>query len=164
MIRLRTYKKEDTKRLALIANNPSIAGQLMNRFPHPYSLEDAESFIQFAVENPKRIYAIEYKGELVGGVGIHPQDDIFSKNAELGYWLGKEYWGKGIASEVVKQIIPIAFEKFDITRLFARPFHSNTASQKVLEKNGFALEATIEQSIFKNGEFYDELVFGLRRP
>ena len=162
MITLRSYTKEDAKQLAKIANEEGITKNLMNIFPYPYSLTDAINFIEFAIANPKRIYAIQYNNELVGGVGIHPQDDIFCKNAELGYWVGKQFWGKGIGSEAVKQIIPIAFEKFDITRLFGRPFHNNIASQKVLEKNGFELEATLSKTIFKNGEFFDELIYGLR--
>jgi len=163
MIKLRSFQKKDATRLAMLANEKAIANQLMNRFPHPYSLKDAQDFIQFAEENTKRIYAVEYNNELAGGVGIHPQSDIFCKNAELGYWIGKQYWNKGIASEVVKQIIPIAFDKFEITRLFARPFHTNIASQRVLKKNGFIFEAEFAESIFKNGEFYNEMIFGLRR-
>ena len=85
------------------------------------------------------------------------------KNMELGYFLGEPFWGKGIITEAVKQIVDYGFQHFDITRIYARPYGNNPASQKVLEKAGFTLEARIEKNIYKNGEFLDELIYAIRK-
>jgi len=85
------------------------------------------------------------------------------KNAELGYWLGQNYWGNGIVSRAINEMVVYAFRTFDITRIYARPYSTNLKSQHLLEKNGFVLEARIEKNIFKNGEFLDELIYAVRR-
>jgi RimJ/RimL family protein N-acetyltransferase len=79
----------------------------------------------------------------------------------MGYWLAEEYWGLGIMTEAVKQTIEHSFKSFDITRIFARPFSTNLASQRVLEKAGMKLEARFEKTLFKNGQFLDELVYSI---
>ncbi len=141
---------------------------MTNSFLHPYARENGEKFIAFVTANdPVHISAIDIEGEAVGGIGLHPQADIQCKNAELGYWLAESFWGKGIIKEAIKQITVVGFKTFDITRIFARPFGTNTASQKALEKAGFTLEARsdsyrIEKTFFKNGIFEDELVYGIR--
>lgn len=81
----------------------------------------------------------------------------------MGYWLAEPYWGKGIITGAVKEIVRYGFEMWDIDRIFARPFGLNIASQKVLEKCGFRLEAKFEKTYFKNNEFIDELVYAIRR-
>ena len=77
--------------------------------------------------------------------------------------LSQEYWGQGIMTEAVRQLVEYAFQTFDITRIFARPFGTNKSSQRVLEKSGFALEARFEKTLFKHGEFIDELVYAKRK-
>lgn len=161
---LRAWNPNDLDDLVLQANNARIARYMTNMFPHPYTRESGLSFIEFAnLADPYRIFAIEVGGKAVGGVGIHPQTDIMCKNAELGYWLGEKYWGKGIMSRVVEAILPYAFSKFDIERLYGRVFGSNTASQYVLLNNGFVLESNIPAVIYKDGIFEDELIYGIRR-
>ncbi|WP_294226741.1 GNAT family protein [uncultured Chryseobacterium sp.] len=163
--KLRAWKKEDLKSLVKYANNLSIAKNMTDMFPHPYSEADGMSFIEFATQpGSAHIFAIEVDGEAAGGIGIHPQHDIHRKNAELGYWLGKPFWGMGIISRAIRQALDFAFRNYnDIDRIFARPFGSNTASQKVLEKNGFVREAHFEKTLIKNGELQDELVYAVRR-
>ncbi len=137
---------------------------MTNGFPHPYTVEHARSFINMANrDTPVHIFAIEVEGEAAGGIGIHPQSDIHIKNAELGYWLAENYWGKGIITEAVKQMVDFAFRTYDINRVFARPFGNNPASQRVLEKAGFKLEARLKDTIFKNDEFLDELIYAIRK-
>jgi RimJ/RimL family protein N-acetyltransferase len=94
---------------------------------------------------------------------LHPQADIHKKNAELGYWLAEPYWGKGIVSNAVKEIVTYGFENFDIDRIFARPFGTNIGSQKVLEKAGFILEGTFKNTLYKNGVYLDELIYAVRK-
>lgn len=162
---LRAWRETDLESLVQYANNPNIAENLTNAFPHPYTNENGEAFIKYASSaNPLHIFAIEVGGEAVGGIGIHPQSDIMCKNAELGYWLAEPFWGNGIISKAIAQMVQYGFTTFDIVRIYARPFGTNIASQKVLEKNGFVLEAHIHENIFKNGVFQDELIYAVRKP
>jgi ribosomal-protein-alanine N-acetyltransferase len=141
---LRPWKASDINSLIKYANNWNIAKNLTNQFPHPYTIQDGKAFIEYATkDDPIHIFAIEVNQEAVGGIGIHPQSDIFIKNAELGYWLGEPFWGYGIVSKAIKQIIQFGFSTFDIERIFARPYGTNVASQKILEKNNFLLEGTL---------------------
>ncbi|MCB0521509.1 MAG: GNAT family N-acetyltransferase [Lewinellaceae bacterium] len=159
---LRPWSIDDLPALVRYANNPKIAQNLTGHFPHPYTAEAGKNFIHMAsAPTPTRIFAIEINGEASGGVGVHPQQDIHLKTAEMGYWLAEPFWGKGIMTEVVKEMIDYAFETFDIVRLYARPFSSNVGSQKVLEKAGFTHEATLKSSIFKNGQILDELIYAI---
>ncbi|PBQ33321.1 GNAT family N-acetyltransferase [Sphingobacteriaceae bacterium] len=161
---LRPWTMNDLQSLVKYANNHKIAENMTNQFPHPYKEENGKAFIEFATkDSPIHIFAIEVNGEAVGGVGIHPQSDIHIKNAELGYWLAEPFWGKGIVSKIIPQIVDFAFKTYDITRVFARPYGRNRGSQKVLEKNGFKLEARLEKTIFKNGEYEDELIYAIRK-
>ena len=164
-IQLRPWRSDDLDRLVLLADNIRISGRLTDRFPHPYTREAGVNFIAMATsQDPVHVLAIELDGEVIGGIGIHRQDDIFRKNAELGYWIGEAYWGRGIMSQAVPKIVDYGFRHFDIDRIFARPFGSNIASQKVLEKCGFVLEARFDKTLFKNGVYEDELVYAIRRP
>lgn len=162
---LKPWTLDDLDNLVKYANNWHIAKFMTNAFPYPYSLEDGKNFInKFSHDNPLRVFAIRIHGEAAGGIGLHPQTDIMCMNAELGYWLAEPYWGNGIVTRAIQEIVQYGFEKFDINRIYARPFSSNTASQRVLEKCGFHLEARIEGNILKNGEIFDELIYAKRRP
>lgn len=162
--KLRPWTENDLDSLVHFANNPRIAQNLMNRFPHPYTEETGKKFIGMATgSNPANILAIEVESAAAGGIGLHPQDDVYCKNAEMGYWLGEPYWNKGIITQAVLQMVAYGFKTFDITRIFARPLGTNTASQRVLEKAGFVLEAQFEKTIYKNDAYFDELVYGIRK-
>lgn len=161
---LRSWNSADIPALTRHANNANIARFMTDSFPHPYAEDNARAFIEFATKNtPVNIFAIEVDGEAAGGVGLHAQADIMRRNMELGYWLAEPYWGRGIITSAVKQMIDYGFRTFDIDRIYARPFGTNTASQKVLEKAGFRLEGRFEKTIFKNGELLDELIYAVRR-
>lgn len=161
---LRPWKKADLESLVAHANNFLVAKFLTDGFPHPYTKDDGMAFIEAALKGqPVCLFAIDVSGEAVGSIGLHPQKDIMRKNMELGYWLSQKYWSNGIMTEAVKQIVKYGFENFDVTRIYARPCGNNKASQKVLQKAGFKLEAHIEKNIFKNGEFLDEMIYAVRR-
>lgn len=164
MIQLRPWSMNDLTTLIELANDYEIANYMADVFPYPYTMKHGRKFIETTSgEHPVHIFAIIFESKPVGAIGIHPQTDIMRKNAELGYWLGKKYWGKGIITEAVQQIIPVAFRLYDITRLYARTFGSNLASQKVLMKAGFTKEASISKSFFKNGRFEDEIIYAIRK-
>jgi Acetyltransferases, including N-acetylases of ribosomal proteins len=161
---LRPWSLNDLDDLVKHANNFNIAKYMGNIFPHPYTVEDAKAFIEMAATSfPIHIFAITLNGKAIGGIGVHPKNDIMQKNAELGYWLAEPYWGKGIATKAITQIVPFAFSILDITRIYAIAFGNNLASQRVLEKCGFQLEAHFHKTIFKNGEFLDELFYAFRK-
>jgi RimJ/RimL family protein N-acetyltransferase len=160
---LRPWSLNDVDSLAEYANNFNIAKNLTNAFPHPYTKDDAWKFIEMVLQhNPVQVFAIEINGRASGGIGLFPQTDIMCKNAEMGYWLAEPFWGQGIITKAILQMVDYGFKTFDITRIYARPYGTNIASQKALEKAGFILEARFEKTIFKNGEFLDELVYSLR--
>ncbi len=162
--KIRPWSFSDLDSLIKYANNWNVAKNLTDKFPHPYTQNDGKSFIEFATaDNPIHIFAIEVNGEAVGGIGIHPQTDIFKKNAELGYWLAEPFWGQKIITNAVKQMVDFGFSTYDIERIFARPFGTNAASKKILENNNFVLEACFEKALFKNEEYLDDLVYAIRR-
>ncbi|MBL7897096.1 MAG: GNAT family N-acetyltransferase [Crocinitomicaceae bacterium] len=160
---IRPWKLSDLESLVKYANNPAVAKNMTDGFPHPYTKESGEKFLSMAMNAPDRVFAIEVNDEAVGGIGVHPLSDIMRKNAELGYWLAEPFWGKGIVVNAIGQIVPLAFENLDIDRIFARPFGTNLASQRVLEKAGFKFEARFEKTIIKNGVLLDELYYAIRR-
>jgi ribosomal-protein-alanine N-acetyltransferase len=160
---LRPWTSDDLPSLVQYANSVAIARYLIDMFPHPYTVADGQAYLEFATSLAGNIFAIDVAGQAVGSIALHLQSDIHRKNAELGFWLAQPFWGQGIITQAVRQIVAYGFQAFDITRIFARPFGTNRASQRVLEKAGFALEAQFTQTLFKNGEFLDEWVYGVRR-
>jgi RimJ/RimL family protein N-acetyltransferase len=163
--KLRPWTINDLDSLVTFANNANIARFMMNKFPHPYSRANGETFIQFAMQgNPPNIMAIEVDGKAAGGIGLHQLSDVECKNAELGYWLAEDHWGKGIITQAVTQMVDYGFKNFDINRIFARPYGNNIASQKVLQKAGFLLETVLKETFFKNGQYLDEHIYATRRP
>lgn len=163
-VKLRPFTQEDLDAMVYHANNPKVAANLTDAFPSPYTRESGLLFLERVMkQDPAEVLAIEVDGEVVGNIGIHPQQDVNRLNAELGYFIGEEHWGKGIATEAIKLMVRYAFDHFDLQRIFARPFGTNIASQKVLQKAGFILEARIPEILIKNGQLEDELFFGIRR-
>jgi RimJ/RimL family protein N-acetyltransferase len=107
-------------------------------------------------EIPQITFAIEYKGELAGCIGLTIQSDIYRLSAEIGYWIGEPYWGLGIATLAVEMITTYGFEQSNLVRIYAGVFDYNKASQRVMEKAGYKLESIAEKSIIKNGELHNE--------
>lgn len=163
---LRSWRIEDAPGIARYANNEKIARWLRDGFPHPYTEENAKSYLESCIagEGATLCRAISVNGEAVGSIGVFPGSDVFRKSAELGYWLAEDYWNKGIMTEAVRQICRAAFETFELVRIYAEPFAHNAGSRKVLEKAGFTYEGTMKQGVFKNGQIYDYCIYALLRP
>jgi [ribosomal protein S5]-alanine N-acetyltransferase len=155
---LRQWQAGDEKSLAENANNHKIWRNLKDIFPHPYTLMDAYEWIKMAAHSQTN-FAIEVKGKAVGGIGILLKDDIYKKNAEIGYWLGEEYWGQGIISSAINEVVEYTFKNFDVSRIYAGVFEYNLASMRVLEKAGFHQEAVLKKSLVKEGALFDEHIF-----
>lgn len=158
------WEENDVEALLKYAGNPKITQFMSDGFAGISTPEGAVRFIAFANSGSDKIYrAIDVDGEVVGGIGVSVQTDIYRKNAELGYWLAEPFWGKGITTKAIGMLVSEAFGQLDITRIFARPFHTNKASHRVLEKAGFRLEAVLEKTVFKNGEYLDEYIYAIRK-
>jgi len=157
-ITLREFKSDDKYRLAELANNPKISINLRDGFPNPYTVEDAENFLEkFANQDSALVLAVEYNGEYVGNIGLHKGTDVYRKAAEIGYFLGEPYWNLGIMTKAVNLICDYGFKTMDIVRIHAGIFEFNPASMRVLEKCCFKREAVFEQAIIKEGKIYDEV-------
>ena len=157
-IKLRSFKKSDIPRLVELANNEAIARNLRDGFPHPYTREHAEAFINRCRDlNPQTILAIEYKGDYVGNIGLHKGLDVYRKSAEVGYFIGEEYWNKGIASVALSLACEYGFKTLDIVRIHAGVYEHNLASQRVLEKCGFSREGVFKKAVYKREQFWNEV-------
>ena len=157
VVTIRKFRRIDKFRMAEIANNEKVDANLRDAFPSPYTLEDARKFISMCLRQvPYQIFAIEYEGEYVGNIGLHRQDDVYRRTAELGYFIGEPYWHKGITPRAVNLICEYGFRELDIIKIFSGVFSFNTASQRVLEKCGFILEAVLKSAVIKNGKICDE--------
>jgi RimJ/RimL family protein N-acetyltransferase len=163
-ITLRRWQLSDLDNLVKYANNPNIAKNLTDAFPNPYFIEDGKRFIEMANTNPVLIYrAIIVDDSAIGSIGAKLQEDVHRKNAEMGYWLAEPFWGKGIITEAIMRFVDLMFSETEIERIFARPFGTNIASQQVLIKAGFKLEAVFEKTLIKYNEYLDEYVFAIRK-
>jgi RimJ/RimL family protein N-acetyltransferase len=159
-INLRKWKTDDIDSLVLFANNVNISKNLADGFPYPYLRDYGIDFIQrVSADNPTKIFAICLEELAIGSIGIFPKTDIHRKNAEIAYWIAEPYWGQGIAKKAIELITQYAFNTFDISRIYAKPFGNNKISHSVLEKVGFKLEAVLKDSIFKNDDYIDEFTY-----
>jgi len=157
---LRPWQQEDAVGLALYANNPRVSACMRDAFPSPYTIEDARRFIAMAAgPSPGLLLAIVVQDEAVGGIGIRLLDDVYRGTAEIGYWLAEPFWGKGVVTEAVRALVPVAFESTGARRIQAGIFSDNPASMRVLEKSGFVREAVHHNAITKNGRVMDEVLY-----
>jgi RimJ/RimL family protein N-acetyltransferase len=137
---------------------------LRDAFPHPYTLANAQHWIRSAnPATPVTNFAIVVDGNAVGGIGLVLKDDVFRRSAEIGYWLGEEYWGRGIVTEAVRAVTDYAFTTFGLCRVYAGVFEWNRASMRVLEKAGYEFECRMRKSVIKDGEIIDELIYAMVR-
>ena len=108
---------------------------------------------------PITIFCIEVNGAAVGGIGIHLGIDVHRRTAELGYWLGEEFWARGIMTEAVGAFTDFCFDRFSLRRIYAEPFANNRASARVLEKAGFSFEGRLKNNVMKDGQVLDSLLY-----
>ena len=162
---LRPWRPSDREALAALANDRRISINLRDLFPYPYGVEDADRFIAMAQSLvPPTSFAIEASGQLAGGIGYTLHTDVERVAAEVGYWIGVPFWGRGIATEAVRLVTATAFARHpDLRRLYALPFASNPASARVLEKAGYQREGVMRQSAIKDGVVQDQWLYAILR-
>ncbi len=162
--KIREWKITDKESLALLLNNKKILDNLRDGIPWPYTEKDAEDFIaaMLAADKTKTFaFAITADEEVIGSIGVFRGENIHCRTAEMGYYLGEAYWGKGFGTSAVRQICAYVFENTDIIRIFAEPFAFNTASCRVLEKAGFQMEGILRSNAVKNGAVQDMKMYAL---
>ena len=157
---IRPWRLDDADSLARHANNRKVWIALRDIFPHPYTIEDADTFLRSVINSePVTLFCVEANGAAVGGIGIRIGTDVHRRTAELGYWLGEEFWGGGIMTEAVGAFTDFCFQNFSLRRIYAEPFANNPASARVLEKAGFTFEGRLKNNVLKDGELLDSLLY-----
>ncbi len=161
---VRPWRTSDAPSLARHANNRGVWLQVRDRFPHPYSLQDARQFLQQALgQEPQTCFAIAVAGEAAGGIELVLGEDVERLSAEIGYWLGEAYWNRGIATAAVRAMTERGFQQLGLVRLFAAVYARNAASCRVLEKCGYELEGVLRCSAIKDGELLDRRLYARLR-
>ena len=162
---VRSFREHDAASIALHADNRKIWLNLRDTFPHPYSIKDAWAFIAFALaRKPETDFAIAVEGQAVGAIGFKLLPDVERVSAEIGYWLGESFWGKGIVAESLTAMTRYAIETYGLSRVFAVPFEWNAPSMRVLEKAGYTLEGRMRRSAIKDGKIVDQLLYAYVNP
>jgi [ribosomal protein S5]-alanine N-acetyltransferase len=140
----------------------AVAAHLRDRFPHPYTPTDAERWLSIATAAvPVTNFAIEVGGEAVGGIGLVLGTDIERYSAEVGYWLGRALWGRGIVTAAVRGLTGYGFREFGLTRIFATVFAGHAASARVLEKASFRREGLLRRAAIKAGVVHGMVMYAV---
>src|SRR5438093_6062132 len=155
---VRSWETSDVDSIARHANNHNVWINLRDAFPHPYSKQNARDFIRAVRQRaPETTFAIAVDGEAVGSAGFVLHPDVERVSAEIGYWLGEPFWGRGIVTDALVALTEFAIATHGLTRVYAIPFASNQASCRVLEKAGYVLEGRLRRSAVKDGRVTDQL-------
>jgi ribosomal-protein-alanine N-acetyltransferase len=158
--KIRSWSLADRSALVKYANNRNIWRNLRDNFPHPYTQVDADQYLHSVLnQDPESHFAIASAQEAIGGIGLILQADVSAKSAEIGYWLGEPFWGRGIATGALQAMVEFSFAQFDIVRLYAEVFEWNPASMRVLEKAGFQREGCLRKSVLKDGQLIDKVIY-----
>ena len=162
---VRGWGEADAEPITLQADDRRVWRGLRDAFPHPYGIDDARRFIAMARQmSPQTYFAIEVAGRVAGGIGYTGHSDVERIGAEVGYWLGHEFWGQGVATAALRLLTEHAFKADpELRRLYAVPYSSNPASARVLEKAGYRCEGTLRQSAIKDGQVLDQWLYAILR-
>lgn len=160
--KIRSWMPEDEAAIVRYANNLNISINLRDSFPFPYTLNDARYWLRkVQKQQPEVAFAIASAEEAVGGIGLHIDRDVFRRSAEIGYWLGEPFWGRGIGTMAVRALTTYAFGAFDLNRIYAGVFEGNPASVRVLEKAGYHYEGRLRKAVFKDGRLLDQFIYAI---
>ena len=161
---IRSFRTQDAPALAKYGNNRAVWRNIWDQHPYPYGIEDADEWIQYAMQqSPETIFAIASPREAIGCIGMLPQGDVARLSAEVGYWLGEPFWGRGIATGALKALTEYAFAELDLVRLYATVMEWNPPSARVLEKAGYSYEGLMRKSAIKDGQVVDQWLYAIVR-
>ena len=159
-VRLRPFEARDADAVVRRLDDREVWLNLTDQIAHPYTRAHADAWIeQCAAQTPTQHFAIDRDGEAIGAAGFDRLGDLARLIAEVGYWLGRDCWGQGYATEALGLLAGHALAEFDFVRLQAHVLAWNPASARVLEKNGFAREATFERGAVKDGRVLDSWLY-----
>jgi RimJ/RimL family protein N-acetyltransferase len=154
---LRAPARSDAARLAKLANDADVA-RMTTRIPHPYGLTDAEAFLERCGGLDQGMFAIEHGDDgLIGMIGFQQMDAPDALGPEVGYWIGRPYWGKGLATEATAAVLQWAGRDWGRRCVFSSHFADNPASGAVLIKAGFLYTGQVEKrpSAARGGQAVD---------
>ena len=162
---VRDWRQDDAAALAQHANDRRIWLNLRDTFPHPYTIADATTFLAVAeAMRPRTWFAVAVDDQAVGGIGYTLQSDVDRVAAEVGYWLGTAFWGRGIMTAALRAVTAYAFHEHpELRRLFAVPYATSTTSARILEKVGYRLEGRLRRSAIKDGCVLDQFMYAIVR-
>jgi RimJ/RimL family protein N-acetyltransferase len=162
---VREWRLDDALSLAMHANDRRISLNMRDAFPHPYTAADAAAFLAIAVSmQPRTWFAVTVDGEAVGGIGYTLHGDVERVSAEIGYWLGAAFWGRGIMTAALRAVTTYAFREHpELRRIYAVPYVTSIASAHILEKTGYRLEGRLRQSVIKDGHVLDQFMYAILR-
>ena len=155
---LRAFTIADAPDVQRLAGAHEVALNTLH-IPHPYPDGAAEAWIAKQGDGSEIVFAIDADHRLIGAIGLVP--DRLNNRAELGYWIGVPFWGKGYASEAAAAIVQLGFETEGFHRIFAQVFARNPASARVLQKIGMQHEGTLRHHIKKWDEYLDVECYGM---
>ena len=162
---LRPLVAADAESLARHANDHGVWRNLRDRFPHPYTVADAQAYIAHAAARPVQTsFGIVVDGQAIGNIGLMLGEDIARRSAEVGYWIGRAFWGRGIAVDALRATTQYAFDSLALARVFAVPFATTSRSVRVLEKAGYVREGVMRHSAVKEGRLLDQLLYAAYSP
>lgn len=157
---LRPWRSSDLEALLRNADDPDVSRALRDRFPFPYTRADGETFLASCehLDGEWRL-AIEFEGEAAGGIRLCFGRAEERGSAEIGYWLGRAHWGRGIARTAVIALVDHAFSTLPLHRIHTKVYANNPASMRVLEHAGFSREGVMRAAILKRGELLDAVLY-----
>lgn len=166
-VELKPWSLEDRGSLAAIGNEVD-RSFLSDRLPDPYTETAADQWLRSvtALDGKNGIFrAIVVDGQIAGTISVDQKEDVYRKDADIGYFLVNGLWSRGIMTEAVRQVCELAFAQLDIVRITALVYAENVASRRVLERNGFTVEGLMRKAIYKKGTLHDQYVYGkLKEP
>ena len=163
---LRPFEQSDIPDIVQLLQDPAIAATTLN-VPYPYTPEHASAWLQYQQQEEAAgtgyTFAVvrQHDSVLVGAIDIRPRER--HDKAEIGYWIGRPYWGQGYATEAARAIIRFGFEELGLNRIYATHFTGNPASGRVMQKAGMQFEGVLRQDVRKGERYHDHAVYAILR-
>lgn len=160
-LKLKKLGMSDAHELVKAINNKEVTGWLENA-PYPYRLKNAKDYIRKSLDKQKKKetyeFVIIYECNFVGTIVLENPNRA-KTSYEVGYFIARDYWSKGIATSALREIVKFGFNKLKLKRVWGGVLANNKASVRVLEKAGFKREGHLHKATFKNGKFYDDYIY-----